>query len=76
MKDENKSTSHAVDASIVESVGDLVLVARGAAGVCLVMAEYLAAAQPLLSETLSMLYVVLEAASEEAEEALTSASDI
>jgi len=43
-----------------EGIADLLLVARGAAGVCLLMAEYLIDAQPLLSETLSMLHALLE----------------
>ena len=54
----------------VEGYEDLLLAARGAAGVCLLMAEQLAASNPMLGDTLAMLVEGLDRAAARAEEAL------
>ena len=67
MNNEIKNDAAAQVPTNVEGYEDLLLAARGAAGVCLLMAEYLVDAQPLLSDTLSMLHALLEFVADSAE---------
>ena len=59
-----------LDEDSLEKVTELIATARGSAGVCLLMAEQLAASNPMLGDTLVMLVEGLDRAAARAKEAL------